>query len=92
MVKPMPICLGCVHFEKGNAEAMRCAAFPEGIPEEIVEGKLIHRKAYPGDNGMQYAPRVYRDASNIMYWKATDSESNTSRPYDDVWDIEEQAM
>jgi hypothetical protein len=31
-----------------------CKAYPEGIPEEIFNGEIDHRKPYKGDNGIIY--------------------------------------
>lgn len=33
-----------------------CAAFPGGIPGEIVLGKDMHAGPYPGDHGIHYEP------------------------------------
>lgn len=44
-------CVSCVHKILG---ASTCAAFPDGIPDEILEGKHAHKSAYRGDNGIQY--------------------------------------
>ena len=52
MTTVYPQCFRCVHY-RGE---MRCAAFPEGIPAEIVQGKHNHREPYPGDNGIRYEP------------------------------------
>ena len=35
-------------------ERPACAAFPQGIPEEIAYGNNPHTKPYPGDHGIQY--------------------------------------
>lgn len=43
-------CLSCKHYEYGNT----CAAFPLGIPEEIIDGTVDHRQPYPGDNGIRW--------------------------------------
>jgi hypothetical protein len=44
------ICIGCRHYEG----ACECTAFPNGIPDEIIDGTVEHRKPYPGDNGIQF--------------------------------------
>ena len=34
-----------------------CAAFPEGIPLEIREMRVDHRRPYPADNGVVFEPK-----------------------------------
>lgn len=46
-------CLLCKHF---NLASEGCAAFPLGIPEEILSGQHDHRKAYDGDGGIRWEP------------------------------------
>lgn len=43
-------CVRCKHL-LSNA---RCAAFPEGIPADILENRHDHRRPYPGDNGIRF--------------------------------------
>jgi len=33
-----------------------CAAYPEGIPDEIAYGEERHLEPYPGDGGIRYEP------------------------------------
>ena len=51
------LCFSCAHFrsylETGREESS-CAAFPDGIPDEIVFGGYDHRLPYPGDHGVRY--------------------------------------
>jgi len=49
------ICNRCTYISK---DGQRCKAFPKGIPAEILGGKVSHRRAYPGDHGIQYKRRV----------------------------------
>lgn len=48
----MSPCANC-RFYFANAI---CNAFPDGIPDEILLGNNLHRKPYPGDNGIQFEP------------------------------------
>ena len=51
-----PLCVGCRHF-KGfdvSQDSYTCAAFPRGIPIEILTWKVEHRKPYPGDHGILF--------------------------------------
>jgi hypothetical protein len=53
----------CSHFQGWKPAGSRpgehprevavCAAFPNGIPREIIEG-ADHRKTWPGDNGIRF--------------------------------------
>jgi len=43
----------CAHRKKG-ADKLSCAAFPEGIPEDIYMNRADHRKPYPGDGGITF--------------------------------------
>lgn len=47
-----PLCNNCKH-KTGD---ITCAAFPEGIPIEILSGEFDHKKPYPGDNGIHFEP------------------------------------
>lgn len=52
---------GCKHFRgveqpdgTEQSEVVTCAAFPDGIPDQIAYGRVLHVKPYPGDNGIQF--------------------------------------
>lgn len=59
-MRSQPICFSCKHFRKGTT----CDAFPEDIPDPIWLNKADHRKPYPGDQGIQFAPE---DAKAAQY-------------------------
>lgn len=42
----------CKHRE--NHIGMACAAFPAGIPEDILRMRVDHRYPYPGDGGVRF--------------------------------------
>ena len=48
------VCIFCAHLSQNVAR--QCAAF-EYIPDDIWHARNNHRKPYPGDHGIQFAPR-----------------------------------
>jgi len=48
-----PICYSCKHFDHFGV-GFRCAAYPFGIPREIIMGDIDHKEPYFNDNGIQY--------------------------------------
>lgn len=43
-------CYKCKHYNWDGT----CKAFPEGMSKDIILNEFIHKKPYPGDNGIQY--------------------------------------
>jgi hypothetical protein len=54
MTPMSPMCLKCEHFHYNNLISNTCEAYPQGIPDEILDGKVIHTSSYNGDNGLTY--------------------------------------
>lgn len=52
-----PVCALCRHVSQDPMNPRTCAAFPKEIPLEIWNGDNPHAEPYPGDNGIQFAPR-----------------------------------
>ena len=46
-----PICNQCVHHIKNTSS---CLAYPEGIPFQILQNLVDHKKPFPGDNGIRF--------------------------------------
>lgn len=44
----LPDCFTCLHFRRN---ARKCAAYPEGIPKEIIQGRATHREVRPDQVG-----------------------------------------
>lgn len=52
-----PACLSCRHLTAELADdgyRGRCAAYPDGIPAAIWEGRIDHRRPYRGDGGTTF--------------------------------------
>lgn len=49
-------CTTCKHYFRDRPRLLACAAFPNGVPEEILWGRDKHTEPYRGDNGIQYEP------------------------------------
>ena len=45
----------CVTCQR-SAPGQVCEAYPDGIPEAILNGKVDHKTPYPGDHGLTYLP------------------------------------
>jgi hypothetical protein len=46
-------CLHCVHWRSRGS----CAAFPQGIPAEILLNESDHEKPFTGDGGVRFSRR-----------------------------------
>jgi hypothetical protein len=52
-----PLCLDCKHLDRSDPKGpTRCAAFPVGIPVEILLSRRDHRGPHPGDRGIRFEP------------------------------------
>lgn len=50
-------CSLCVHRDRGGKLPPSCAAFPDGIPDEIMSNLVDHREPVEGDQGIRFEPR-----------------------------------
>lgn len=53
MIGPAPLCVECKHLHTKFGR-MACDAYPDGIPDAILEGEVDHHKPYEGDHGVQF--------------------------------------
>lgn len=59
-IRLLSVCMSCKHklgIDWQREIFARCAAFPDGIPDEILREEVDHRNPYPGDSGIQYEPK-----------------------------------
>ena len=57
MKVPAPDCYKCKHRNKSKHMRLRCNAFPEKIPSDIINNTFKHNKKHPEqDNDILYEP------------------------------------
>lgn len=47
-------CTACAWHFKDDTGIIKCAAYPNGIPHEILRGEVDHTKPYKGDHGLRF--------------------------------------
>lgn len=72
----LPLCESCARLDVSErGYGYRCAAFPDGIPEEIYPGGFDHREPFPGDNGVRWQLSSEQDAAaRLRAYEASMSE------------------
>ncbi len=57
MIRQPTLCYWCIHRgESTEDDEPTCAAYPNGIPSEIIDDGYDHREPAPGDNGIRFEP------------------------------------
>jgi len=51
-----PPCATCARFNRKDKTQEVCEAYPNGIPQEILDAETDHREVYPGDGGLVWKP------------------------------------
>jgi hypothetical protein len=51
------MCTSCAHYSEDEEGQPMCAAFGGPPPDEIFRDGFDHRMPFPGDNGVQFAPK-----------------------------------
>lgn len=47
--------IACAHLRDGDLDApITCDAFPQGIPDAILDNEVDHRQPVDGDHGIQF--------------------------------------
>ncbi len=52
-IGPIAVSATAKYFHRRNND-IACRAYPRGIPNEILEGRIDHHSPYPGDNGLRW--------------------------------------
>ena len=61
----------CIACTRKHEAGPTCDAFPDGIPEEILDGSVSHEDPYPGDGGLTFSPAP--EATSISFsWQTAE--------------------
>tara|TARA_R110000737_G_scaffold348421_1_gene382192 strand:+ start:852 stop:1070 length:219 start_codon:yes stop_codon:yes gene_type:complete len=52
-----PQCIACIHYNSDDVVKYSCKAFPDRIPDEILEGEHDHKEPFKGDHGIRFEQR-----------------------------------
>lgn len=63
-----PICYSCIHYN-----GLTCEAYPDGIPQSILESTADHRDPQPGDHGIQFEQDPTKEKPSFELMEALDS-------------------
>lgn len=55
----MPQCFSCGHSPRwlGKWGRYACTAYPDGIPQAIIDNRYDHRQPQAGDRGLRWTPK-----------------------------------
>jgi hypothetical protein len=58
MTTPNSQCFRCKHYNEANTADLypNCKAYPERIPIDVFDNKVLHTKPLDGDHGIQFEP------------------------------------
>jgi len=64
-----PICVNCKRLRPAvyGQWGLRCDAFPDGIPEDIIASRADHRQPYDGDHGLQFLAKSAAAADDAQH-------------------------
>ena len=49
-----PDCMDCANLNREDIYGLTCKAFPDGIPDAIINGERNHREPFKGDGGIRF--------------------------------------
>ena len=63
-----PICASCQRYQPFDADhdTAFCEAFPDGIPDRILDGDFDHRQPFDGDHGIRYLAAPGPQAAKLL--------------------------
>lgn len=59
------LCLNCKHFLETGSTPPTCAAFPDGISEDVWNGTVKHIKPIKGDRGIFYSEAIIEESKDM---------------------------